>query len=219
MLTGISEKYLNMLANAVKMQIHEYFGILCILWIFCLHVFGIFLEFLTICWYFQHPVQIDMRMLLVFLAQCPHTEICKMEFVWIFFHSHKYLQYFETICPHTRGISTNGKYISRVFSPWSLWLLQQKILDGLYMNCLDVVRLSTWQLSEDTHPQISSGNATWQTKTSAKKKIWWKRLTINILNRRKGSSSTPNQKRTRTWLCPIIEDNDKSGGAHWMQQL
>ena len=31
MLTGISEEYLNMLANVVKMQIYEYFGILCIL--------------------------------------------------------------------------------------------------------------------------------------------------------------------------------------------
>ena len=57
----------------------------------CLVFFGT----LNICWYSQHPAQIGMRMLLVFLAQCPHTEKFKMEFASIFFHSHKYLQYFN----------------------------------------------------------------------------------------------------------------------------
>ena len=43
----------------------------------------------------QHPDQMDKGMLLVFLAQCPHTEICKITFARIFLHSQKYLWYFN----------------------------------------------------------------------------------------------------------------------------
>ena len=91
----------------------------------------VFFRILNICWYSQHPVQIDMRMLLVFLAQCPHTEICKMEFAWIFFHSHKYLQYFNAF----------GNYMSTYQKHFCIWKIHFKGLlpvllgEQLIQNC------------------------------------------------------------------------------------
>ena len=98
MLTGISGECLNMLANAGKMQTPE----LLAFFAFCEYsvcICLVFFRILNICWY---PWQMDHKMVLVFLAHCPHTEICKLEFSWIFFHSHKYLQYF----------SASGNYMS-----------------------------------------------------------------------------------------------------------
>ena len=63
----------------------------------------VFFEVLSIYWYFQHPVQIDMRIFLVFLAQCPHTEI--------FFHSYKYLQYSNAF----------GNYMSTYQKHFCIW--------------------------------------------------------------------------------------------------
>ena len=88
------------------MQIHEYFDILFAFCEYSVYMRLVFFRFLNICWYFQQALQIDMK-ILVFLAQCPHTEIGKMEFAWIFFNSHKYLQYFNAFGNYT---STNQKH-------------------------------------------------------------------------------------------------------------
>ena len=85
----ISGECLNMLANAVKMQ--KYMNIL-IFFAFCEYSVCICLPFfwiLSSSWYSHHPRQMGWRKVLVFLAQCPHTAICKMKFI-SFFHFHKY---------------------------------------------------------------------------------------------------------------------------------
>ena len=102
-----------------------YFGILSIVWVICLQkkclvFWGTFAGILSIL------VNMDERilMILVFLAQCKHTEICKMEFLRIFLHSQKCLQYFSAFgSPHTGCIPAYWKYISALCSMCQVSLL------------------------------------------------------------------------------------------------
>ena len=102
-------------------------------------------------------------MILVFLPHCPHKEICKKEFSWIFFHSYKYLQYFSAFGNYMSTYQWHFCILKILYISWGFSLCYIIIWDHhtwnllLELNGISATFLLCF-LNSATFPTDSSAN-------------------------------------------------------------